>query len=300
MPSVISRRWVFTLNNYTAAEEQHVTTSAGTDRVDYLIYGRERGESGTPHLQGFFIVAQPITARQAKALISGRCHIEKARGTSEQARDYCKKDGDFVEFGIFPRQRGRRTDWDAYKDWLATRTSIPTRREILLEFPALCARYPEACLEYAEAIIGAPRLTDSAPRPGWQQDLARELASSPDSRSIRFLVDPEGNSGKSWFCKWCLSDYPDSTQVFRVGRRDDLAHVISVEKTIFLFDIPRGQMDFLQYSILEMLKDRMVFSPKYHSTMKTLRSLPHVVVFCNEQPDMTKLSRDRYSVTTIS
>jgi len=44
------------------------------------------------------------------------------------------------------------------------------------------------------------------------------------------------------------------------------------------------------------LKDRFVFSPKYDSKTKWLSNQPHVVVFMNEHPDMTKLSHDRYRI----
>jgi hypothetical protein len=69
---------------------------------------------------------------------------------------------------------------------------------------------------------------------------------------------------------------------------------VDESKRIFLFNIPRGQMEYLQYSVMEQLKDRMVFSPKYQSSTKLLRFVPHVVVFCNEAPDMEKMTADRY------
>jgi hypothetical protein len=111
-----------------------------------------------------------------------------------------------------------------------------------------------------------------------------------------FYVDDEGGKGKSWFQAWYLTKNPEKTQVLSAGKRDDIAHTIDKTKSVFFFNIPRGGMEYLQYPILEQLKDRMVFSPKYNSTMKFLTAVPHVVVFCNEHPDMNKMSLDRYII----
>ena len=62
----------------------------------YLVFGREVGESGTPHLQGY---AQLIVRTAVSKLPKFPWHTEAAKGTPEQASQYCKKDGDFKEFG---------------------------------------------------------------------------------------------------------------------------------------------------------------------------------------------------------
>lgn len=81
-----------------------------------------------------------------------------------------------------------------------------------------------------------------------------------------------------------------------IGKNADLAHAIDESKRVFVFDIPRGSMEYLQYGILEQLKNRMVFSAKYNSTTKILHQKPHVIVFCNEDPDMDKMTNDRYNI----
>ena len=70
-----------------------------------------------------------------------------------------------------------------------------------------------------------------------------------------------------------------------VRKRDDIAHCIDMTKSVFLFNMPSGRMEFLQYTILQQLKDLNGFSPNYNMVMKILCSKCHVVVFCNEQPD---------------
>lgn len=292
-----ARRFCFTLNNYTSGDVERL--SALGPLVKYLVFGREVGESGTPHLQGFVIFNSGVSLRSAKSKIGDRAHLEVTRGSSKQASEYCKKDGDVQEYGTCPHSSGQRSDWDGYKEWVYSLGRVPSRLEIVREWPSLYARYKRACIEYAEAIAPAAVLTDSAPRDGWQRNLADDLSVDADGRKITFVVDREGNSGKTWFCKWALTCYHDRCQILRVGKRDDLAYCVDIDRDMFLFDIQRTQMKFLQYSVLESLKDRMVFSPKYESSFKILRRTPHVIVFCNEHPDMEQMSRDRYQVIEI-
>lgn len=107
MKQTIGKRWTFTVNNWEPKDEQLFQEL----ECKYLVYGREVGESGTPHLQGF------VTFKSNKALtglkkIHGTAHWEQALGTSEQNRVYCTKDGDYFEKGDVPSQ-GQRTDLKA-------------------------------------------------------------------------------------------------------------------------------------------------------------------------------------------
>ena len=92
-----SRGYVFTLNNYTE-EEVEALRQCGSK---YLIFGKEVGESGTPHLQGYVWFTNKKSLKQMKKL-SPRAHWEAQRGSTEQAAEYCKKDGNFEELGICP------------------------------------------------------------------------------------------------------------------------------------------------------------------------------------------------------
>lgn len=99
-----SRAWCFTLNNYVESDVDAFTNSAAT----YGIIGREIGESGTPHLQGYLYFKNDLRLSSVR-LICGRSHWEIRKGNHVQARDYCKKENNFIEFGTEPNQ-GKRTD----------------------------------------------------------------------------------------------------------------------------------------------------------------------------------------------
>lgn len=91
-------RWVFTLNNYNDEEYRHLQEV----QCKYIVLGKEVGEQGTPHIQGFVIFNEKRRFSAAKQLLGERVHLEAARGTNSEAAEYCKKEGQFFERGICP------------------------------------------------------------------------------------------------------------------------------------------------------------------------------------------------------
>lgn len=95
-----SSRWCFTINNFT---EGDIALLSQLD-CSYLIYGKETGDSGTPHLQGYVTFSgQKRLAGMKK--IHESAHWEIARGNSEQNIAYCSKQGEFTERGDRPQDR---------------------------------------------------------------------------------------------------------------------------------------------------------------------------------------------------
>lgn len=71
-------------------------------RTWYLVFGRETcPDSGRRHLQGFVAFKICTKFSTVRIRLPG-AHIEKMRGTPEEALEYCKKDGDYTEYGALP------------------------------------------------------------------------------------------------------------------------------------------------------------------------------------------------------
>lgn len=104
-----SRGWCFTINNPTGWDDAELDTVK--DRTTYGVIGRETGETGTFHYQGFIRFANATAFSRIKTYLS-RAHIEPQRGSVHQAADYCKKDGDFDEWGELPeKKRNSKERW---------------------------------------------------------------------------------------------------------------------------------------------------------------------------------------------
>jgi len=108
-----SRNWCFTVNNYT---DENIAVLDALD-VRYIIYGKEKGEQGTPHLQGYVSWKNSCTFSACKGKLPQGAHIEKAKGDGHDNREYCSKEGDFVERGKAPsRKAGGQAEKRRWRD----------------------------------------------------------------------------------------------------------------------------------------------------------------------------------------
>jgi hypothetical protein len=298
-----AKRWVFTLNNYSGADEQLLEQLSNSNDVVTLIYGREVAPgTGTNHLQGMIIFATRKRLRQIRNYPPfQRAHLEVMRSTPQRAREYCIKDGDYVEFGepVRENQQGRRNDIHQIIEWLdifiEENNRPPTQHEVARMQPTAFLRYRNF-MDLARLRAPIPSLVRNGEPRDWQIGLAAAMEEEAPDRSILFYVDPAGGNGKTWFQQYMLTKYPERVQILGTGSFADLAYAVDESKDIFFFNVPRGGMEYFSYRLAESLKDRLVFSTKYASAMKILHKVPHVAVFCNEMPDMEKLTADRVVV----
>jgi len=131
---------------------------------------------------------------------------------------------------------------------------------------------------------------------GWQLMVDIRLDVDPDNRTIIWIWSRAGKRGKSHYVRY-LAQYRDA---FVCGGKagDILFGIIKyvedegVPPKIVVLDCPRSNLEFLNYAALEQVKNGIWFSGKYESKMY-IGPYMHVLCICNDQPDYTKISRDR-------
>jgi Putative viral replication protein len=286
-----AKHWCFTLNNYTA--ENIAQILGAEDQYNYVIFGKEVGENGTPHLQGFVSFPSRVRLNYCTQTI-GQAHYSVARNVDHSIQ-YCKKDGDYVEIGQRP-VANTRNDLESFKSAVAG--GELDMGKLRAEFSEVVAKYPKFALDFVADHM-PKKVVSLYPLRLWQQSLYQTLLLPPEERKIIFIVDPVGNSGKSWFSHYYCFLH-DNAQVLLPGKKADMSYALNPLIRVLFVDAPRSkQGEYLQYDFLEDVKNGYVFCSKYESRVKQLMAC-HVVVMMNEDPDMSKLSMDRYCIRRVT
>ena len=305
----------FTINNYSDLDVTMCREAVGQCGIKYIIFGKEVGEQGTPHLQGYMQTNHDKFDRFKHRFGRG-IHLEKQKGSSDEARDYCKKEGDWVEFGQYEHIAGRKERQGKRKDLEEVHELVKSGKT----YDEICETHFDTCAKYSRFIKEQVKKQEQGGflqeqrekysgcvlRP-WQALLKDVLDEEPHPRRITWIWEPTGNTGKSWMTGYLRIMH--GALVLQVGKGADLAYILANTEPfpkVVIFDLPRTtdksdkSYDPLTtiYSIAESLKNGYLQSTKYESTAFGFKP-PHVVFFANFEPDYTKWSEDRYFVTRL-
>lgn len=306
--------FVFTLNNYTKEQELTLQGAVGQCGITYIIFGREVGEQGTPHLQGYLQSNQKMKDRFHKKL-----DIFVVPQKAPKAIDailYCKKDGDFYESGepdnelkgTGGKKQGKRSDLDEVKEAINQGGSYEdictTHFDTAARFSQFIKERIQARDTEKEQASLREALESSSLRP-WQKALLDVVQEEPHPRRIHWIWEGKGNAGKSWMATYLA--VMEKALVLDYGKKADLAYIFAnqISRTV-IFDLSRTtepgdndskKLDHL-YALAELLKNGRLVTTKYNSRTVTFRP-PHVIFFANFPPDMTKWSEDRYFIKEI-
>jgi len=292
------RNWCFTLNNpdHELSESATPYLPAPPASLSYASWQLEHGAlEGTPHIQGYSEFSTSLRLGAVKAWLPS-AHWEPRRGSRDQARDYTRKEDSRTagpwEFGDF-QQGGQGTRSDLTAAIAALRDGGIKR--VASEHPGAYVKFSRGLRALADELEPAPTDSDFVPRP-WQRDMIARLQEPANDRNIIWVVDPEGNKGKSRLVRNLIIEHK---AVLLEGKLSDMCYTYNKEP-IVCFDISRAAAEHSDhlYSMAEKLKNGVYLSTKYESRQKVFKP-PHVVFFANMMPEESKWSRDRVHLVSL-
>lgn len=252
-----SRKWCFTLNNWTIDEFDTMTQTFVSKGWSFIM-GKEIGvKNKVPHIQGYVDHKNAIRFDTLKKLMP-RANLRSALGSRKDNYKYCSKDGDFTT----------NIDLISFRDKL--------KNEVLLEYK------------------------DVQWKP-WQLDILNILKEKPDKRKIYWFWEPIGNVGKSWLVMYLAIT---RNVILADGKKHDIFNQIntSIENKqkpeIILLDIPRSNLNFVNYGAIEQMKGGLIYSGKYEGST-CIYPRPHVILMANEPPRENEYSPDRWDIREI-
>jgi len=141
--------------------------------MQYLLCGKEKGEKGTYHIQGYVQMKKRTTLLAMKKIFP-RAHLESSRGTPEQNYAYCTKDGESHDHGDMLKGQGARSDLDGIKQLVDGGSNLTDIRE----------QYYSQYMRYQRQII---------------KDIEVVAHDRTEKSRLLILVGPTG-VGKSRYC----------------------------------------------------------------------------------------------------
>lgn len=271
--------WCFTLNNYTS-EDEDLLKSFFNEYCRYMVYGKEIGsKEHTPHLQGYIQLKKKLRMLSLKKKIGiNTIHLELQRAkNSEDARNYCLKDGDIVEYGEFLKFGSPKAKKDNLRQQIINCESWNDVLKLIQTKPGYLNYAKEVwkIKQYEENKKLVPFLGKFYP---WQQWLF-DMTQQRNDRDIYIICDPAGGKGKSYFCGVMEDSF--GALCIQPQKANDIRYLYNGEE-IVLFDIPRNNK-YNCYGVIEEIKDGYVVSGKYEGKIIRQKNPVFVGIFTNSR-----------------
>lgn len=139
----------------------------------------------------------------------------------------------------------------------------------------------------------------------WQEQVLNIIKNKPDKRKIHWFWDEYGNVGKSYLFKYIVCKYDP---IICDGKKDNVFNQIKIwlechketeHPEIIILDIPKSGSDYVNYSVIEQVKNGCIYSGKYEGGVCVYK-IPHIIVFANFEPPRGAWSQDRYDTILIN
>lgn len=137
----------------------------------------------------------------------------------------------------------------------------------------------------------------------WQEQIVESCKSYDGDRTVNVLIDLEGGHGKGLLRKY-LHYHGFASCAPIAEAKDVCAWIVKFPHTAYIFDVPRQIGDKPQsrtslYKAIEMAKDGRGVELRYTPQDVQLPQSPVIWVLCNEFPNTSLLSADRWCMWAI-
>lgn len=259
-----NRNYCFTWNNYTEKDIDTIIENSKTLGYDY-VFQKEIGKNKTKHLQGILMFSNCVSFKKLKTLYP-KPHWEITRNKRASIL-YCSKKDTRDGTGVFSS--------------IKIQEEKKTKRERILE------QYND--IKWYD----------------WQEKILKIVEGKKDNRTIHWVWDEQGNKGKSFLAKYLYCKYKC---IIGGGKKNDVLNQVKIwqeenedeDPDIILLDISRTNKDYINYEIMEMLKNGLAYSGKYEGGIILFEKIPHIICLANFGPDMDKLSLDRWKIYNLN
>jgi len=288
--------------------------------VTFIQFQPERcPETNRIHFQVYVQFSTPIDLKKAFAFFKYKdkqYHVEACKGSSDDNIAYTSKldtrlpDAVTITLGE-PRIIDKKSGAGARSDLAAFKTAVDNGDswQLILDnhFTTVAQNFNFA-KSYYETVKNTLSLEQiklemaSITLRGWQQGIKNLVQENPDSRSVHWFWENEGNVGKSFMARYLSVTF--NALIVQSMKKADMVYLLSKyirNTSVVVFDLCRSSEQgavTVVYEVVEMLKNGYLTSGKYDSSSLTFKP-PHVLCFANFEPDRNALSRDRWRVVHL-
>lgn len=272
-----------------------------------MIFQKEKcPESGKEHWQGYAEFQRKITLNTVKELFDDdTLHVEKRRGTRQEAREYCMKEDTRVEPYV-QVGRWRETNQGQRRDLERDIKLIEEGASMLDMLKLDCVRFNQfqRLFRFAEEefkkVRGLKALQEEMKDKELNQvqQKIHEKFTNQNNRQITVVVDKQGGIGKTFYSKWLISQQPKNVIYYNNAKTSDIACAYEGQEYA-IFDLTRSLGERINWGAIEAIKNGILFSSKYESGCKVGNPKQKVLVLTNSYPDLDKLSLDRWDILNI-
>lgn len=318
---ILSKNWVFTSFNLDIDwEHQDLDLLNSKQSIKYLIYQGEYTKEYKKHIQGYIQFNDRKDMTYIKRLFKDNTlHLERARGTPQQASDYCKKTDkegiiqetffNYREYGTIDLvTKGHRTDLIEVRNSILDgevldNIMISTDNNSILN---LCVQYNRQLRDLQRTVKNISekdKVLKEYEKITWneaQQAIINIIENDYNNpRAVYWVYDKIGDSGKTYLLKYYLAK--GNAYIVTGGKQADILYNYQGQPIIF-YDLARTYADNMEhiYTTIENFKNGCYLSTKYITEQRIYDIRPVVIIMSNFLPDTSKLSKDRWRILMIN